>query len=212
MLLRHWWATNPTSIVVLVTAASLRVVAVAPAAAALEEQEGSKLPIELLPPPRSSSAPAATATTTTTGPSCGFAVDAGTGRGFQKGVLRGGEYFRWATPSTNPAAVASVAGCAALCCATHTCRAFSLNAPWSLGSTPGVCEQGQNCCCLASSVIGPMLNNTYPMNITSGVVQAPPPQNCSEWTQTVGGFYEPEPTNKTRYEPLSIAQELVKRA
>ena len=37
-------------------------------------------------------------------------------------------------PPPTPVASASVAGCAALCCASDGCRAYSLNAPWSLGS------------------------------------------------------------------------------
>jgi hypothetical protein len=111
--------------------------------------------------------------------SCSFTVDVGTGQGFQKGILRGGTYFRWAIPETDPAASASVAGCAALCCATQTCVAFSLDAPWSLASTGGGCKQGQKCCCLASD-IGPMRNNTYQMNITSGVVQPPPPSRTGK--------------------------------
>jgi hypothetical protein len=106
--------------------------------------------------------------------SCRFMVDAGTGQGFEKGVLRGGTYFRAVTPATDPVASASVAGCAALCCATDGCLVFSLNAPWSLpsGSTEQ-CQQHQNCCSLASD-LGPMRNNTYAMNITTGVVQVPP--------------------------------------
>ena len=104
---------------------------------------------------------------------CNFTVDAGTGEGFNKGVLRGGAYFHAVSPATDPVASASVAGCAALCCATDGCRAYSLNAPWSLGSAPDNCQQGSNCCSLASN-LGPMRNNTYAMNITTGVVQAPP--------------------------------------
>ena len=105
---------------------------------------------------------------------CNFTVDAGTGEGFNKGVLRGGAYFHAVSPATDPVASASVAGCAALCCATDGCRAYSLNAPWSLGSAPDNCQQGSNCCSLASN-LGPMRNNTYAMNITTGVVQAPLP-------------------------------------
>ena len=104
---------------------------------------------------------------------CLFTVDAGTGQGFQKGVLRGGAYFHAVTPATDPAASASVAGCAALCCTTDGCVAWSLNAPWSLGSSPGNCQHGQNCCSLAATR-GAFVSNVYPMNITTGVVQAAP--------------------------------------
>ena len=65
---------------------------------------------------------------------CNFAVDAGTGQGFEKGIIRGGNYFRAVTPATDPVASATAAGCAALCCATDGCLVFSLNAPWSLAS------------------------------------------------------------------------------
>jgi hypothetical protein len=110
---------------------------------------------------------------------CNFTLDEGTGQGFKKGVLRGGTFFYTATPATDPAATASVAGCAALCCATGACRAFSLSAPWSLGTSsgPGSCQQGQNCCSLSSSM-GPMRNNTYQMNITTGVVKLTPSTPC----------------------------------
>ena len=33
---------------------------------------------------------------------CNFTVDAGTGQGFNKGVLRGGTYFLAVTPATDP--------------------------------------------------------------------------------------------------------------
>ena len=103
---------------------------------------------------------------------CNVTVDAATGKGFQQGQLRGGAYYKAVT--AGPAA-ATAAGCAALCCQTDGCLAFSLNAPWSLAGTGagGGCVHGKNCCSLANS-LGPMLNNTYPMNITTGVVKGPP--------------------------------------
>jgi hypothetical protein len=100
---------------------------------------------------------------------CNFTVDAGSGQGFEKGVLRGAHYFRAVTPATDPNATDTVAGCAALCCATDGCMVFSLNAPWSLPDENG-CVQNQSCCSLASN-LGAMRKNTYAMNITTGVVQ-----------------------------------------
>ena len=35
---------------------------------------------------------------------CNIAVDAGTGQGFEKGIIRGGDYFRAVTPTTDPVA------------------------------------------------------------------------------------------------------------
>ena len=112
------------------------------------------------------------ASTGAVGAFCNFTVDAGTGQGFKKGELRGGSYFHAVTPATDPVASASAAGCAALCCATDGCKAFSLNAPWSLPPAKG-CQQNQNCCSLSSDV-GSLRKNTYAMNITCGVVLAPP--------------------------------------
>ena len=138
-----------------------------------------QLVLALAPPPPSASAqsssPGRRAAAGAAGPGavCNFTVDAGTGLGFHQGVLRGGDYFLAVTPATDPVASASVAGCAALCCATQGCATFSLNVPWSLASGGGGCQQHQNCCALASER-GPMRSNVYAMNITTGVVQVRP--------------------------------------
>lgn len=52
--------------------------------------------------------------------------------------------------ATHPEATASAAGCAALCCNTTGCGAFSLDTPWNF-SRWGGCVPGAACCLLASS-------------------------------------------------------------
>ena len=166
-----------------------------------------QLAVALAPPrplPVQSSSPSSTAG----GPVCNFTVDAGTGQGFNKGSLRGGTYFHAVSPETDPAATASVAGCAALCCATDGCVVFSLNAPWSLASGfLGACQQNQNCCSLASD-LGAFTKNTYAMNITTGVVQAPcrdrlkqPFSPTSIWNTAIGSDAVFVPGNIFRAKP-----------
>jgi hypothetical protein len=85
------------------------------------------------------------------------------------GQIRGGSYF-YSTSDT--ASTASIEACAALCCNTVSCGAFSLNTPWTLSPWLG-CLPGKPCCSLAK-VAGPFEKNPDPvhMNITTGVIAA----------------------------------------
>ena len=67
------------------------------------------------------------------------------------------------SPTTHPAATESAAGCAALCCITTGCGAFSLDAPWNFSRWSG-CLPGAACCLLASSNV-----DLHPYNGTMSV-------------------------------------------
>ena len=59
---------------------------------------------------------------------CNYAVDAEN----KANMIRGGDYFAGSVPASG---TATAEGCAALCCATDGCQAFSLNVPWSMGQS-----------------------------------------------------------------------------
>eukprot|EP00051_Salpingoeca_urceolata_P007620 m.99073 g.99073 ORF g.99073 m.99073 type:complete len:507 (+) comp15314_c0_seq1:60-1580(+) len=70
--------------------------------------------------------------------------------------------------------------CIDSCCGLEQCRAFSFNSPWVLNVSYLGCRHGLDCCCLKRSAptLGP---NTYPMNITTGLVSpgCATDHNCS---------------------------------
>ena len=103
---------------------------------------------------------------------CTYAVDSDTGMGPHRGEYRAAAYFHAVTPATNPAAATTVRGCATLCCKTDSCVVFSLTEHTAFNTTTG-CVMGESCCSLANTR-GSMASNTWPMVITTGVVQSSP--------------------------------------
>ena len=102
---------------------------------------------------------------------CNYTLDAAENARHQ---IRGGKYFSAVGASTDPTATASSDGCAARCCATAGCRAFSLNTPWVFGPFLG-CVQGEACCALAAAANAFELNpKISTMNISTGVLTLPP--------------------------------------
>ena len=88
------------------------------------------------------------------------------------GLVREGTYF---DAVSTAAATGSADACAALCCATPGCNAFSLNVPWNLGPWFH-CANGKPCCSLSATVDAPVVNKTEPgMTISSGGVARPTP-------------------------------------
>jgi hypothetical protein len=81
------------------------------------------------------------------------------------GMIRMGSYF------TATDAIGTVAGCAEFCCATGGCRSFSLDIGWGMQWLG--CVAGRPCCAL-NQELGPFEPYNGTMNVTTGVVNAPP--------------------------------------
>ena len=98
--------------------------------------------------------------------SCDFIIDS---HDPVHGPVRAGDDL-----SCTPLGNSTLVGCATACCETDGCLSFSFNEPWSASTGPYMgCVAGQNCCCLKGAV--PALEpNKWAMNITSGVISAPP--------------------------------------